>query len=328
MGLAGKTMFDKYRKDVLERKTTEPSDWKRDERLVYLKSGNTYRMRLLFFTGKETKRQEPFIEKWSHAYYEEETKASDWVTCPTTEYIKGKAGFRECPICNNNSKLWKQYEAGSPSAKELYKKFKRRFVGYALVYVIKDPINPDNNGHVKIVKYSIGMSDFLKKEILGNEEDGADPIRSAAFDINDGYDLLITVGTKDTEEGKFNSYEYKFAREKTALNVKMEDIEKEAETLNFDQSFYTQSSKEDILKFYNKWVIDQCNSDAVETKTPKVEKPKAVAENVAPKESAKVDVKTEVKTQLVSNQAVTPPVKSQDEGFDIDSILKDVDNNL
>ena len=98
----------------LEKRTKSVND---DPRMVKWTQGQTYRMRLLFTTTDE--RNSPFIHKNVHSYYNEETKESAWVTCPTSEYLEDLRGFNSCPTCKKNNDFYKEGQAGSPSAAEL-----------------------------------------------------------------------------------------------------------------------------------------------------------------------------------------------------------------
>jgi hypothetical protein len=91
------------------------------------------------------------------------------IICPSSEYVHGVNGFQMCPVCRNNNKLWKDSKNGSETAKQLYRQFKRKLNGYALVFMINDPVNPENNGKVKIV---VESTDSVKTYVDADGDGG------------------------------------------------------------------------------------------------------------------------------------------------------------
>lgn len=263
MSLATKKMFENY-KMTLDKMMEKPKR-SADPRIIDMKPDTTLRVRLLFYVEPGSDRSGPFVEKYIHYVFDPATKQGSTVVCPTSLYISGNAGFRDCPICTNNSNLWNDYKANqSLSSKELYDKFKRKFYGFALVYVINDPTNKDNNGKVRILKYGVSISNFFQKEIFGKdvkskdnepEERYSDCVGSAAFDLDSGYDLIIAIEKNVTPIGTYNKYSPKFAREKTPVNVDKEQLERQIKELSFDKDFLVRSTREDIMKFYQDHVL-------------------------------------------------------------------------
>ena len=190
----------KKKKQVSDEQASKP---KTDERLIKFVPGNTYRFRLLFSTSD--KRSSPFIEKVTHNFYSKEKRSSGWITCPTSEYIDGKYGYKNCQACGKVSDFWKQKDNGSISAGELYNTFKRKNVCFAPVYVVSDGSNPENNGKVKIMKYGYTVYEFLEREVFARDPKTKKPIVDAettgpdAFELTNGYDLIVTVTQKTKE---------------------------------------------------------------------------------------------------------------------------------
>ena len=226
----------------------------KDVRIIKWIPGKTYRVRLLFSVSPN--RSQPFIHKNVHKYYDESNKKLSWVTCPTSEYISDKNGFKECPICSELGKLYKDKEAGSASAAILYKEFKRNFFGFAPVFVVSDPNNEENIGKIKIIEYKLTIYEFLKREVFGiNIREKTvvaddDIVGACAFDLKSGKDLIITVSSNKTSQGTFNQYSAKFANNATAIPLTEEQIDQTIKDLNFEKDFYTISSKDELMKFY------------------------------------------------------------------------------
>lgn len=302
-----------------------------DPRFIHFKSGNTYRMRLLYYIPEDSKRKVPFIHKNTHSYYNEATSTLSWAVCPTSEYLLDNRGFKECKVCEAVSDFYKKSKE-SPSNKELYEKFKRRFNGFALVYVVNDPTNEANNNTVKIIRYGILINRFLKKEIFGIDTKENKVIEAAAaaelvgpdaFDLENGYDLIITVGTNNTEVGDFNSYDLKFTKKPSKLNVTEAEIAKQTEALNFDKDFYEEWSKTEILDFYNKYVLNE------EVKDVKLEDTVNTDMDELPHLGDKPAPVKPVEAKQAAAAPATPPpaVDKGDENLNIDALLKKVESN-
>ena len=336
----------------LEKKSRSVNE---DPRIIKWSQGNTYRLRLLFTTTD--KRDNPFINKNVHSYYNEETKESAWVTCPTSEYLEDLRGFNSCPTCKKLSVYWKESQAGSVSAGELYKQFKRRFYGFAPVFVVSDSANPDNNGKVMIMKYGFKIYEYLKLNIWGvnvkskQVVEGDELIGPDAFDLKSGYDLIVSVTANNTQVGKFNAYNMSFSKKQTAVPLSEADVEKAVKEFKFDEDFCTQSSKADLENFYNSYVFQKeikgdlaavksedngsivdeeagkpaaKEDDAMPILDEEFEKPTPAEKPVEkpvekPKpEPKKVEVKAPAKKE-------EPKPAASDDDIDIDELLKTVD---
>lgn len=319
MGLSNTNMFNKY-KELVKNRNEEASKKVADDRFVQMKAGNVYRMRLLYYTDENLKRTEPFIEQYNHVYWDEVSREFGKIICPSSEYVHGVNGFQMCPVCRNNNKLWKDSKNGSETAKQLYRQFKRKLNGYALVFMINDPVNPENNGKVKILRYGTTIADFFKAEILGEtkgkDKDNvvSDPVGSDAFDLDAGYDFILSVTSNPTPEGTFNAYSCKFAREKTSVNVDVDKLEAEIKLLKFDEDFYVSSTKEEIQEFYTNYVLDSVVSDIPESSEANKINETTAAEVIV-QEKPKVE---EVKEEQIETQAV-------DSEFNLDDVLKDIE---
>ena len=238
---------------------------------IKMEAGKSYRLRLLF--DESDKRTGPFVEKYVHGGKDSQDKWRS-VTCPTTHK---PTAYSECPICTHNNKLYKSFEStGMERDKQLLDMYKRKFNGFALCYVVSDPTTPENNGHVRYFRFSIFQKKWLKRKIDGiidtykmTEEEIAsananlDPVGYQAFDLDNGYDLIVSVGT----QGKFLSYDYDFARQATvAKNIvtgdkyNIELLETELKEIDFDQHI-TSSSEEDLNNFYRTVILDSDETD-------------------------------------------------------------------
>lgn len=239
-------------KKKMEESQKKKGGWANDDRQIDFQPGNKYKFRLLFYKNENTEFDGPFVEKWTHAARNSDDKYRI-ITCPTTQYAK--SGFDKCPICTINNKL---YNSGVDSDYELYKKFRRKFNGYALVYVIQDPVNEDNQGHVKIMRFGIDIHRELRSRIFGLENSNSDEpfdedlyVGWDAFDLEKGNDLIITV----TKKGEWNNYRVDFSPKKTAIKCDPEVLEQEIKDLKFGEDI-REETEEKMLEFFNECVLE------------------------------------------------------------------------
>jgi hypothetical protein len=334
-------MFEEERQQELDKANNNKQKGVKlndDPRFVKWVAGKTYRMRLLFVPGPV--RKKAFINKFTHVDYDADTKDYQWVTCPTSEYVDDKKGFDICPICIENNEIYKNI-ATSPSCKEMYDRMKRQFYGFALAYIVSDPVTSINNGTVKIIKYGVGMRKYFKKEIYGIDEDAwkkakeeeknPDKVKEdvkdeveeivgfGAFDTANGFDLLVSVSVKSDD---YKSYSCKFSRTATAVPISQEEIAKQVSELNFDKDFYTTSTKTEILKLYNRFMagseVEGTNGMEQMDVTESI-----VAEKKAEQPVKTVQVPVEEKKTVPPPAPVSAPAGELNIG-DIDAIIAEV----
>lgn len=291
-----------------------------DPNFLQLKQGNAYEMRLMYYTsGVPGDRIVPIIEKIVHAYKDPTDNQYHEVTCPTSEYLNGRQGYRMCPICTELSKLWKLHEGGSVAAKAQYDKFKRKFKGYAVVYVINDPSNPENNGTFKIIYINAKQIDFFRSEIKGvdkkgNPINGARPINFKAYDPSEaGKNLMITV----SKDGDWSDYAMKFVDSNGPLNITTDQIAEAYDTLSFDDR-YTQFDPEASQTFYENLVLGKEEAPATEgnQEAPAksmAQEAKEAAERVAKENADKAETpaKEEVKDEIPMETPTETPAKEE-----------------
>lgn len=282
--------------------------WDEDTRFIKFKAGNTYQFRLLYSVDDPTKRNKPFIAKYTHSHWDEDADFDKLkiVTCPTSEYILYNKGFTKCPICKATRKFYKDKENGSESAEELYSQYRRKFHGYAMVYVINDPTNEENNGTIKLIHYGVTIQKWLKLQIFGINEKGElvddDCIGADAFKLDKGYNLKITVGKK----GEYNSYTCEFARKPSKIDITQDDIAQANIDLKFDEEYCTRSTDEELDEFYKKYVLAQ----DVEKQTGEIDIPLDADED---------DIPMGTTTTTTSGPIVED--SDSDDDFNIDDIL-------
>lgn len=315
-----------------------------DDRMLAMKAGNTYRCRLVYRLSKGSERKLPFISKEIHSAYNVDVPQGTpkWVVCPTSEHVKGRAGFKDCPVCADLSKWFKEKDV-SPASKKLYDTFKRSPSNHAVVYVVSDPVNPDNNGKMKIIKFGVETAAFLKWEVFGiNLKDpnliNEDAIGPKAFDFENGHDLIFTVSKskfpgRDGKDIEFDKPVASFSRKTTKIDVDEDTLQSMFEELNFDRDFYNKTSQEDLLEWYNTVVLKNIvstssgNKKLEETAIEEVAAANddvEVEEEVAPPPTKKPAPKPVAVVEQSVKQKPKPAASEED--VDLDDIMGIIDS--
>jgi len=320
-------MFDDLKKKEAKKLNDKANKkFNTDDSFIEFKSGNTYKLRLVFHIPEGSKRKMPFINRYTHTFWDDTRPSNKLqeIVCPTSEYISDNAGFKECEVCGDTSKFYKEKEAGSTSAKALYETFRRKFNGFALAYVVSCPSNKEFEGKVKIMRYGVTINRFLKKEVFGvdltnNQMVIEDTIGINAFKLEDGYDLVITVGSKKADNREYNDYACSFARKATKVNITEAEIAEQVKALKFDDRFFTHSTKEEIFEFKKKYILG-ADEDKPEPVQHVVEDHDEIPMGGAPT-APSVSVAEEQK-----EAATAPAETSKGDDVDIEKILNDVKN--
>jgi hypothetical protein len=120
----------------------------------------------------------PWAQVWSHAFQ----GPGGWLidNCLTTN--KG-----QCPVCEANRELW---NTGSKDNQNIVRDRKRKLSYYANIYVVKDPVAPENEG--KVLLYKFGKKVFDKiMAAMKPEFDDEKPIN--AFDFWEGANFKLKL---------------------------------------------------------------------------------------------------------------------------------------
>jgi len=245
-----------------------------NENFIDFKPGNTYSFRLIYYVPKGRAYTDPFAINYIHRIKLE--RGASEIMCPTSNHIDGQNGFKKCKVCEAVSSFYKEGQAGSGSSKDLYSTFRRRFHGYAMVYVVKDPLKPENDGTVKLIHFNTDMYAWLMREIYGIDVKSKkelvlaeEPIGAKAFDLDDGYNFIVTVSQKD----KYNAYACGWSKRTSAITVTEDTIAKAYDELNFE--FYLRNSTQsEIESFYNQHVVRETVVSDMKKETAKVEEAK------------------------------------------------------
>ena len=107
------------------------------------------------------------------------------------------------PVSEYNTTLW---NSGVESNKDLARKYKRRLSFISNIYVIKDPMNPQNEG--KVFKYKYGKKIFDKLNDMMNPEFD-DEAAVNPFDLWEGASFRLKMrnveGFRNYDKSEFDS---------------------------------------------------------------------------------------------------------------------------
>lgn len=223
-----------------------------------------YRFRLLAF-GSDGKndRDDPHIIRYVHQIWGKDPEKGfpvieDEVICPVTPYVKVEGNrYDSCKICKMAEKYFLAFKESNWKDKEASKKnkeFGRKFQGIVPVYVVNDPNYEGNIGKFRVIvfndkKFYQEFRSKIEKQLL----------KTPVFNGKGAVDLCIHVGEelKVFNEGQPNERSFKTkVWDKIVFSTKPYDIpsitKDTVDAMDFDQ-YYTSSTEEEILAFYNKY---------------------------------------------------------------------------
>ena len=149
--------------------------------------GNTYTVRLLPF-GKDPKKT--FFHYYQHGW-------NSFATGQYTSAISLQTFGERDPIAEERYKILR---TGSDEEKEKAKAIVRSEKWLVNVYVVNDPVNPDNNGKIKILRYGKQIHNIIVDAIEG--EDSAE-LGPRIFDLGpNGVNFRVKV----EKQGDFPTY--------------------------------------------------------------------------------------------------------------------------
>jgi hypothetical protein len=142
----------------------------------------------------------PWTKMYSHAFQ----GPGGWYIENSLTTIGGKD-----PLGEYNRELW---NTGTEANKETVRKQKRKLSYYSNIYVVKDPINPQNEGKVFLFKYGKKIFDKVMEAMQPEFEDET-PINP--FDFWQGANFKLKIVKKD---GYWNYDKSEFDRQAPLLD--------------------------------------------------------------------------------------------------------------
>jgi hypothetical protein len=209
-----KSMFSKI-KDVLDK--TKGGGSSQYENILKFKEGNTYVLRLLP-TMEEGK--DPLFHYYVHQF-------ESPLTGKFTSALSLQTFGERDPIAEYRWKQFKAWKDANPTTenKEYKGSINQKEQWLINVLVIDNPVDPEMNGEVKILRMGPQLKAIIDDATEGekSEEFGWD-----VFDPTAGYDFKIVAKKK----GDFTSFETSFFTSKTKKNINEDEVEEIYEKLH------------------------------------------------------------------------------------------------
>lgn len=256
-------LFAKAQKNEQSKVTTSHQD----ERFLVLKPGRRYRVRLLF--SPTEKRSGPFIETKIHRNYNPNLRKYTKVLCPSSDYLEGYEGYKMCPVCQAAGKFYEKAQLGDANAQKMYNSIKRITENYAVVYVVQDSLEGEGNvaGKIKILKYGFDIQKVFDRFVMGKpvkgepEIDPEEVIGYDAFDLENGRDLIISVGSKKVGAQVYPEYNASFSGKYSSVPLTEEEVADAVKKLRFDEDFFVDYDMNAINAFYKEIVLKESGAD-------------------------------------------------------------------
>ena len=214
-----KSMFDAIKQSLSKDKGSSGGNALYKEILKF-KPGSTYQVRLV---PNPNAPQDSIFHYFNHGWDSNNTGKFVTALCPAT--------FGEsCPI---DTYYLKTYRNGTESEKKAAAVLSRKEGWMVNVYVISDPINPENEGQVKILRYSKELAKIIDSALEGDdaEEFGVERV----FDVAGGATLRIKcesrTGDRRGTKQQFTTYTSSKFLSPSALEVDLEKVYGEVKDL-------------------------------------------------------------------------------------------------
>lgn len=280
-------MFDSI-KSALTKSTENTTSNTKYKDFLKTTPGNTYVVRLLPNIKDPNK---TFFNYYSYGWNSHST--GQYVQC-----VSPATWGQRDPIAEE---FFRIRRSGSEEEREKSKALNRREYWMVNVYVVNDPVVPENNGTIKVLKYGRQLDKIIKDAIEGEESADYGP---RIFDLSpNGCNLRIKV----EKQGEYPTYvSSKFALPKEIEGLAADDYEDIYNGVHDLETYVTAKSYDELVAMLNEHY--HCNADVSEDEQPAPVKetpaaPKAVAKPVikpAPaKESAPVSVDDDTIDELL-----------------------------
>jgi len=235
--------------------------------ILKFKEGNTYVLRLLPNLKEPSK---TFYHFFSHG----------WNSFSTGQYVSAlslQTIGQPDPIGRERYRLSK---TGTDEEKKKVADVKWQEQWYVNVYVVDDPVNPSNNGTVKIFRYGKKLDQKITSAISG---DDSDEFGVKVFDLSPaGVNFKLKV---EKNQGGFISYDASRFTSPVDLNLSKEKQTEILESIHDLTAVNTLKSEQELLDMWNTHFLCKENTST----------PTSQASTVSTPETPKAASKTEDK---------------------------------
>ena len=223
-------MFQSIREALAKSETTGGNPLYKE--ILKFKVGNTYVLRLL-----------PNINTPQNTFYHFYTHG--WNSFTTGQYVSTlslQTIGQSDPISKERYRLLKN---GTPEEKAKAETVKWQEQLYVNVYVVDDPVNPENYGTVKIFRYGKMLDKMIKSAIEG---DDSDEFGARVFDLSpSGVNFKLKV----EKQGEWTSYNSSRFTSPADLGLSDERIEEIYSSVHDLTSVNQIKSESEIVEMWN-----------------------------------------------------------------------------
>jgi len=240
-------MFESI-KSALTKQTENTSTKYKD--FLKTEPGNTYTVRILPNIKNPAK---TFFHYYNYTWNSLANGQLVSVVSPTT-------WDQRDPIAEERYKILRN---GTEEEKKKAAALTRRENWMVNIYVINDPVNPDNNGQIKVLRFGRQLHKIIMDAIQGEEADEFGP---RIFDLSPkGCSFKIKV----ERQGEYPTYvSSKFISAREIENLEEDDYKKIYEGINDLESYVTAKTYDEIKELLNTHYhcnVDEDNDEAPST---------------------------------------------------------------
>lgn len=244
------SMFDSI-KDALT-KQQKQGNGSRD--ILALEKGNTYVVRLV-----------PNIKDPEKSWFKYQTFSwNSVITGAYTQSLSPLSWGERDPIAEERIKFYKQ---GSDEVKKKMETLNLRRSEKWLMraYVVSDPVNPENNGKVKLLRFGKQLFNIINNAIIGED---SDEFGYRVFDFSSsGVNLKIKV----TSQGEFANYTESRFTSPVDLKLNEGQIEEIYAAGGGLETIYSCRGYDDIKKLFDEHYHGAIDGPAVATNNARTE---------------------------------------------------------
>lgn len=185
MSMFNNAMFDTIKDALTKQASNQGSSGVSD--ILRFEKGNTFTVRLLPNTTDPSK---TFFHYYVHGW-------ESFATGQYTSYVSPQTFGDRDPI---GEYRYRVYKTGTEQEKEKSRSIIRSEKWLVNAYIVDDPVNPDNNGKVKIIRFGKQLHKIIMDAISGED---SDQFGSRVFDLSEnGCNLRIRID----DQGGFPTY--------------------------------------------------------------------------------------------------------------------------
>lgn len=223
-----KTMFQSI-KDSMKDEKKNTGNYKD---ILKLKPDNVYILRLV-----------PNMEKPSNTFFH--YFHHGWQSLATGQYVDSlclSTYDERCPICEERFKLSRSTKEADKELAKLINRMEKRMVN---VYVVNDPVTPENNGTIKVLRYGTKIHKKIDEAINGSD---AEEFGARIFDLSDnGCSFKLKVETAKEGVRQFQNYDNSRFMGAAAIEGMTPEKRKEILETAYDLTKYVESKTRDEM---------------------------------------------------------------------------------